>query len=170
MKDEFLSATFEIQRYSDTEFKLVIEDKASGLVVMSAKVAPADLILAISGRGGLPLVYQPTVPFAYENSGKTHESRKVVLIGTEAALAKQRCPDRFRDKDQFEAKAEEFKEWVRQVAVEAVRVEDGEAYRPGWILFRDGSESQQQRGTWTLFLHRYDDPPTPPDHGPEVGA
>lgn len=160
-----LQGTFELARMTDDEFRLTIEDKASGLVVMQAFITPANLALAISCRSGLPLEFEPTVPFVQGKIGQICTTKVVVLEGPDAHAAKTMAPDRHRDKGERYAVVEStFNAWLLQRGIAVMQAELGEDYRPGWLLFTNGATSQQQPRQWKFCMNRYDYPPD----GPEV--
>ncbi len=169
MKEGMHEGTFEFGRWSGAGkdgFSLVVTDKASSLVVFQAEVDPEPLILAITGRGALPIHFRLAPASVAEKVGMVRTIRSVILGEEQSETARRIAPKSYQNPPQQEI--DDFRAYVESAALVAMRNEDGDGFSPdGWRLDHDGHRSQQTKG-WRVTMERFD-PPTPDPAAPCPG-
>ena len=132
-----MKAKVTISKISNTkgigEIAITINDKESGLRVVTVRMSLLDFADCITGLGNCDADYmfRPT-EYTVQNIGKKREIKRVGIEKTEKILTK-----------------EMMKDYVRNKLIEEDVFEDG------WHLYDDGTRSQQNTQKHIAVLVRY---------------
>ncbi len=165
MKNGTLKGEFQLGLNSNGHFTLRIRDVTSNVEFIEAKIQPADLALAMSGRAGLPIEFEVVSEEAFALLGKVARYRSVGLDKGDVELHSKEWRYLDRKHPHRQSLYEAFRSWIEGAALAKAKATDdlGDIeWRPGWRLHVDGIGTQQPTALHTVSLVRYDDPaPTP---------